>query len=295
VLKVVRSDLESREVLARFEAERPALSRVGHPGIARIVDAGVSTDGSPFFVEEWVPGVPITEHCDRECLTIHQRLELFAQVCEAIQHAHEAGALHGEIRPSNVVVSNEDDGPRPRVLDLGVSRAVGPRLRVEAWDAARGILSGAPCHVAPEQARRDLPLEGNARTDVYALGALLYELITSAPLLDVRRTRGASWEETAQVIREDEPLRPSARVRSLGEPAASEIAARRGTDSLQLIRQLRGDLDAVTMKALEKDPARRYASADELGLDVRRHLAGEPVAARAQGLVGRVIRWTQRS
>ena len=301
-LKVVRARLNTREVLARFEAERAALALLSHPGIAKVLEAGTAEDGCLFFAMEWVPGVPITEHCDRERLSTLQRLGLFVEVCEAVQHAHAEGLTHGNIKPSNVLVTEEDEGPRPKVLDLGVARALDQRLTVEALDSARGLLSGTPWYVPPEQTQPESPtetlvgpLEGDARSDVYALGVLLYELLAGVPPFEARRLRQAGWAEMMRVIQQEEPPRPSARVTTLDTTAASEVAVRRRTDPRRLVKELRGDLDWITLRALEKDPPRRYQSAYDLGLDMRRHLRHEPVSAGPPGLGGRLARAVWRA
>lgn len=297
-LKVVRAGLDSHAVLSRFEAERQALSLVSHPGIAKVLDIGIAKNGKPYFAMEWVPGVPITEHCDRERLTLPQRLELFVEVCEAVQHAHAGGIIHGGIKPSNVLVTEENEGPRPKILDLGVARALGQRLTAEALDTARGLLSGAPWYVAPEQTQSDGPdTERDARSDVYALGVLLYELLAGAPPFEARRLRQAGWTEMVRIIQQEEPPRPSARVAMLEATAASEVALRRRTEPRRLVKELRGDLDWINLKAVQKDRARRYASAYDLGLDLRRHLRDEPVTAGPTGLgsrLGKALRHCRR-
>jgi serine/threonine protein kinase len=290
-LKVVRSELDPRQVLARFEAERPALDQVSHPGLAKVLDAGTAEDGRPWFAMEWVQGVPITEHCDRERFTVRQRLELLVEVCGAVQHAHAAGVIHRDIKPSNILVTEEEGSPRPKILDLGVARALDQRLTAEALYTARGLLSGTPCYVAPEHTEPEGPgSEVDARSDVYSLGMLLYELLAGAPPFDARRLRQAGWAEMMRTIREEAPPRPSTRVATLGGASASEVAVRRRTEPRRLVEELRDDLDWIALRALEKDPSRRYSSADGLGLDIQRHLRDEPVSAGPPGLGGRLAR-----
>ncbi len=292
-LKVVRAGLDSREVLTRFEAERQALALLSHPGIAKVLDAGTTEDGRPFFPMEWVPGVPITEHCDRERLTVHQRLELFVEVCEAVQHAHAEGLTHGNIKPSNVLVTEEDEGPRPKVLDFGVTRALDQRLTEETLSTAVGLLVGAPGYASPEQLVETHP-GIDSRSDVYSLGVLLYELLVGVAPFESRRLRQAGWAKMVRIVREEEPQRPSARVTTLGGAPASEVGIRRRTEPRRLIKEFRGDLDWITLKALEKDRSRRYQSAYDLGLDIRRHLRGEPVTAGPSDFSRRLIRAVYR-
>lgn len=295
-LTVVRAGLDFHEVMTRFEAERQTLGRMSHPGIAKLLDVGTVEGGRPFFVTEWVPGIPVTEYSDRERLTVHQRLGLFVEACEAVQHAHAEGVVHGDIKPSNIVVTEENAGPRPRILNLGVARALGEALTPEGLYSAQGLLSGTPSYLAPEQTGPSAgPSEGDARSDVYALGVLLYELLAGAPPFEARRLRQAGWAEMVRVIQQEEPPRPSARVTTLEATAATEVALRRRTEPSRLVEELEGDLDGITLKALAKDRSGRYQSAYDLGLDVRRHLRQEPVSARSPGFGARLARAVRRA
>ena len=295
-LKVVRAGLDAVEVLERFEAEREALALITHPGIAKVSETGTAEDGRAYFLMEWTPGVPITEYCDRERLTTHQRLELFVAVCEALHGAHEVGVVHRNIKPSNVLVVEEGGNPRPKILDLGIARALDQRLTAESLYSARGLLAGTPYYVPPELTEPSgLGSETNARSDVYSLGVLLYELLAGVPPFDARRLRQAGWEEMVRVIREEEPVRPGRRVRGLERVAATEVALQRGTDPRRLAQELQGDLDAIVLTTLMKDPSRRYSSALDVAADVRRHLGHEPVSVAPGGLGARLRRFLRRS
>jgi WD40 repeat protein/serine/threonine protein kinase/tetratricopeptide (TPR) repeat protein len=276
-LKLMRPDLNLRDVLARFESERQALALMDHPAIAKVFDAGTTDDGRPYFVMERVAGVPITEFCDLRKLTSKKRLELFAEVCDAIQHAHTKGILHRDIKPTNVLVTEAEGRPRPKVIDFGIAKALNQKLTEKTLYTALGVLVGTPGYMSPEQAS-STPLDVDTRADVYSLGVLLYELLTGAPPFEARRLREAGWAGMLRIIQEEEPPRPSARVTTQTK-AGTDVAGRRGTEPGRLARELRGDLDWITLKALEKDRSRRYQSALGLADDVRRHLTDEPVAA----------------
>jgi serine/threonine protein kinase len=293
-LKVARAGRDAAAVLARFEEQHRALDAATHPGIAKVLGAGRTRDDRPYFVLEWVPGVPVTEHCDRTRLSTRERLELFLEVCAAIQHAHAHGLVHRNLKPSNVLVTDVEGRPRPKVVELGIAEVLGRKVTGQTLYSSLGILAGAPCHVSPEQT--DPAQVGvDARSDVYSLGVLLYELLAGAPPLDARRLRQAGWAEMARIVREEEPPLPSQRVTRFGATVAVEVALRRRTQPRRLARELRGDLDAIVLTALAKDPARRYPTVHELATDIRRHLHREPVSVSSPGWLARLRQaWRRR-
>ena len=273
-LKLIKLGMDTREVLARFDAEREALARMDHPGIARVLDAGVSDTGRPYFVMELVEGDSVTEHCDNERLDTRARLELFVEVCRAIQHAHQKGVVHRDLKPSNVLVSRRGGEQVPKVIDFGIAKAIQGRLGEHSLMTVEGRLVGTPAYMSPEQAGGSLDVD--TRADIYSLGVLLYELLTgSTPFGDGQLLR-EGLVEARRVICETIPERPSSRIAASGDEA---LAQRRATDTQTLERHLRGDLDWIVGKALEKEPARRYATTSELAADIERHLAAEPVSA----------------
>jgi Tol biopolymer transport system component/predicted Ser/Thr protein kinase len=291
-LKLVKRGMDSKEVLARFDTERQALALMEHPGIARVIDAGTAEDGRPYFVMEYVDGLPITEHCDRRELLTRERLELFAEVCDAAEHAHAKGIVHRDIKPSNVLVAEQEGRARPKIIDFGVAKATAQRLTEETAFTSLGVMIGTPGYMSPEQSDAS-EADVDARSDVYSLGILAYELLVGAPPFDPRHLRQAGWAEMLRIIREEEPQRPSARLSGLGD-TATDVAKARQTSPLALSRELRGDLDWITLKALQKDRGRRYASAAELAADVRRHLHDEPVSAGPPGILYRMRKALRR-
>ncbi|MCH8153158.1 MAG: protein kinase [Planctomycetes bacterium] len=284
-LKVIKPGMDTKQVIARFEAERQALAVMDHPNVAKVFDAGVTppeAGSRPYFVMEHVPGVSITEHCDRQRLNIEERLELFMQVCEAVQHAHQKGIIHRDLKPSNILVTVKNGQAVPKVIDFGVAKALHQRLTEKTLFTEQGQLIGTPEYMSPEQAEMTAQ-DIDTRTDIYSLGVLLYELLTGALPFDPTTLRQAAFAEIQRIIREQEPPKPSTRLSTLREASgdlAAQLARRRGTDARSLLRDVRGDLDWITMTALEKDRARRYASATELAADVSRFLRDDPVEAR---------------
>ena len=291
-VKVIKWGLDSKEVLGRFESERQALALMSHEGIARMLDAGTTDQGRPYFVMEYVPGVPITDYCDRNKLGTQERLQLFEQLCRAIHHAHQRGIIHRDIKPSNVLVELVEGEPRCKVIDFGVAKATHQRLTEKTVFTRHGLMLGTPSYMSPEQADLD-QLDIDTTSDVYSLGALLYELLTGLLPFDAQRLREVGYSEMQRILREEEPPHPSTRV--LSASADSEVLrARSMPDAATLVRTLRGDLDWITLKALEKDRTRRYSSAAELGADVRRHLEHHPVLASPPSRLYRTRRFIRR-
>lgn len=278
-LKVIKRGMDSRQVIARFEAERQALAMMDHPNIARVLDAGETDGGQPFFVMELVKGLPITDYCDREKLSPDERLKLFIQVCHAIQHAHQKGIIHRDIKPSNVLVAFQDGTPVPKVIDFGIAKAVEVKLTEKTLFTALEQFVGTPAYMSPEQAEMS-SIDIDTRSDIYSLGVLLYELLTGTTPFDTHELLAAGIHEIRRKIREDEPPKPSARLSTLQNADLAAAAVRRATDAPKLISALRGDLDWIVMKALDKQRGRRYETANGLAQDVRRYLNNEPVTAR---------------
>ena len=289
-IKLIKPGMDSRSVLGRFEAERQALAVMDHPNIAKVLDAGTTADGRPYFVMELVKGVPITEFADARKLTPKQRLELFVPVCQAIQHAHMKGIIHRDIKPSNVLVALHDETPVPKVIDFGVAKAVGQQLSEKTIYTGFGSLVGTPAYMAPEQATFN-QLDVDTRADVYALGVLLYELLAGSPPIEKDRLKKAALEEVLRIVRDEEPPRPSQRL-STSQTKAS-IAAVRGSEPTKLSALMKGEIDWIVMKALEKDRTRRYESANSFAADVRRYLNGDAVEA-CPPTVGYRLRKTYR-
>jgi non-specific serine/threonine protein kinase/serine/threonine-protein kinase len=291
-LKVIKLGMDTRQVVARFETERQALAVMDHPNIARVFDAGATETGRPYFVMELARGVPITEYCDRHKLPTQERLRLFIAVCQAVQHAHQKGVIHRDLKPSNILVVIQDDRPVPKIIDFGIAKATGHRLAERTLFTERGQLIGTPEYMSPEQAEMS-GLDVDTRTDIYSLGVVLYELLAGALPFDARKLRSAAFGEIQRIIRETEPPKASTRLSTLKE-TQTEIAEKRGTDVGSLVKQLRGDLDWITMKAMAKDRTHRYSSASELAAEIERYLKQEPVSAGPPSAVYRIRKYMRR-
>ena len=277
-LKVIKLGMDTRQVIARFEAERQALALMDHPDIARVFDAGATAAGRPFFVMEYVDGVPITQFCDEHSLPMTTRLELFARVCVALQHAHQKGIIHRDVKPSNILVGQQDSQPAPKIIDFGIAKATQGRLTEATLVTGFDQFIGTPAYMSPEQAElRELEID--TRSDIYSLGVLLYELLTGRPPFDPKSLIRAGVEEIRRIIREVEPARPSTAVSTLADADRTVVAHQRCAAPARLTSALRGDLDWIVMRCLEKDRGRRYDTAHELADDIRRHLRSEPVTA----------------
>jgi non-specific serine/threonine protein kinase/serine/threonine-protein kinase len=291
-LKLIKSGLDSRQVVARFESERQALALMDHPSIAKVFDVGTTERGRPWFAMEYVDGEPITTYCDRRQLSTGDRLTLFLSVCAGTRHAHQKGIVHRDLKPSNVLVSETDGVATPKIIDFGVAKALHQRLTEKTFFTQFGTVMGTPEYMSPEQAGTS-GVDVDTRTDVYSLGVLLYELLVGALPFDPYGLRSAGFEEICRRIREEEPPKPSTRLTTHGD-AGSESARNRGTDERSLERQLRGDLDWITMKALEKERGRRYGSVEELASDIQHHLADEPVMAGPPSAAYRLHKFFRR-
>ena len=278
-LKIIKLGMDTKAVIARFEAERQALALMDHPNIARVLDAGATEMGRPYFVMELVRGTKITDYCDQNKLTTAQRLELFGQVCVAVQHAHQKGIIHRDLKPSNILVTLHDGAPVPKIIDFGIAKATQGRLTNLTLFTAFEQFIGTPAYMSPEQAEMSSQ-DVDTRSDIYSLGVLLYELLTGKPPFDPQTFKQAGIDEIRRFIREEEPPKPSQRLSTLSEADGSTVAKLRGTDVPKLSIQIRGDIDWIVMKALDKNRARRYETAGTLAADITRHLKNEPVMAR---------------
>ena len=293
-LKVIKLGMDTRQVVARFEAERQALALMDHLNIAKVLDAGATETGRPFFVMELVRGIPITEYCDQNALSTDQRLGLFIQVCHAVQHAHQKGIIHRDLKPSNILVTLHDGVPVPKVIDFGIAKAIHGELTDKTIYTQFQQFIGTPAYVSPEQAEMSA-LDIDTRADIYSLGVLLYELLTGRVPFEPKELLEAGVDQMRRILREREPARPSTRLSSMTPEELTTTAKRRGAEAPKLINVLRGDLDWIVMKCLEKDRTRRYESAEALATELTRHLGNQPVLARPPSMVYRLQKALRRN
>jgi serine/threonine protein kinase/tetratricopeptide (TPR) repeat protein len=294
-LKVIKPGMDTRQVIGRFEAERQALAMMDHPNIAKVHDAGATENGRPYFVMELVRGVPITDYCDQSNLTTRDRLKLFVTVCQAVQHAHQKGVIHRDIKPTNVLVSMQDGQPTPKIIDFGVAKAIGEQpLTERTLTTEFAQMVGTPLYMSPEQAQLS-SLGVDTRSDIYSLGVLLYELLTGTTPFDKDRLHSASYDELRRIIREEEPQHPSARISTLAANRATTIAEHRRTDTRRLMQTVRGELDWIVMKCLEKDRNRRYETPNSLAGDIERYLHDESVQACPPSAAYRLRKFVRRN
>ena len=294
-LKVIKLGMDTKSVIARFEAERQALAMMDHPNIARVLDAGATETGRPYFVMELVRGIKITSFCDENCLDTRHRLELFIQICHAIQHAHQKGIIHRDIKPSNILVTMQDGVPVPKVIDFGIAKATGgERLTDKTVFTAYEQMIGTPAYMSPEQAELST-LDIDTRSDIYSLGVLLYELLTGKTPFDQAELLKSGLYEMRRTLQDCEPHRPSTKLDGLRPQELTQTAAHRRIEPFRLKLLLSGDLDWIVMKALEKDRGRRYQTANGLGLDIQRYLNNEPVVARPPTRLYRLQKLVRRN
>ncbi len=292
-LKIIKLGMDTKQVIARFESERQALALMDHPNIAKVLDAGSTETGRPYFVMELVRGIPFTEYCDQNNLSTRERLRLFIPICNAVQHAHQKGIIHRDIKPTNVMVTLHDGKPVPKVIDFGVAKATNQKLTEKTLFTEYRQFIGTPAYMSPEQAEMS-GLDVDTRSDIYSLGVLLYELLTGTTPFDAKTLREAGYVEITRIIREEDPPTPSTRLHSLGEGLPS-IAKRRRSEPAALCKLMRGDLDWIVMKALEKDRTRRYETANSLAGDIERHLKNEPVLASPPSVAYKLVKFVRRN
>lgn len=281
-LKIIKLGMDTRSVIARFEAERQALALMDHPNIAKVLDAGATETGRPYFVMDFVPGLPITQYCDKNRLSIKERLKLFISVCNAVQHAHQKGIIHRDIKPSNIIVTQHDGKPVPKVIDFGIAKATNQRLTEKTLFTRHAHIIGTPAYMSPEQAELS-DLDVDTRTDIYSLGILLYELLTGSPPFSEEQLRRAGYLQMQKIICEKEPAKPSTKLSTLGE-SLTDVAEWHNCSPALMPKLVRGDLDWIVMKSLEKDRTRRYDTVSALVIDVHRHLNNEAVEAAAPSI-----------
>jgi tRNA A-37 threonylcarbamoyl transferase component Bud32 len=290
-IKLVKAGMDSRQVLARFEAERQALALMDHPNIAKVFDGGMTDQGRPFFVMEYVKGVPLTYYCDQARLSLKERLNLFIPVCQAVQHAHQKGIIHRDLKPSNILICLYDGKPVPKVIDFGLAKAMHQSLTEQTLHTAFGMMVGTPLYMSPEQAEHN-NLDVDIRTDIYSLGVILYELLTGTTPLEKQQLKEAAYNEILRLIKDVEPPKPSTRLS--GSASLPNIAAQRNIDPKQLRKSLTGDLDWIVMKTLEKDRMRRYESVSALVNEIHRYLDGQPVEACPPSATYRLRKFASR-
>ena len=290
-LKIIKAGRYDDSALLRFDVERQTLAIMDHPAIAKVFDAGSTSEGQPYFVMEYVPGFPITTYCDQKHLSVQERLALFIKVCEGVQHAHQKAIMHRDLKPSNILVVEVDGKPMPRIIDFGIAKAISQQGEDETLVTRAGGMVGTPGYMSPEQADPTVP-DVDTRTDVYSLGVVLYELLTGVLPFDAKQWQTKPFHVVLRQLHEEDPPSPSTRIS--GDSTSTTAAQRRNTDPRQLASLLRGDLDWITLKALEKDRARRYGTPSELGADLGRYLRNEPVVARPASTAYRTKKYIQR-